>query len=85
MMAGVMHVDAMRKQRNLYPCATALPLSPELRIRRCSYTIGFGAPRRMMENRSKTAALISGAMAPPRARSFRDNGEAVRRAKILMK
>jgi hypothetical protein len=31
MMAGVMHVDAMRKQRNLYPCATALPLSPELR------------------------------------------------------
>jgi hypothetical protein len=22
-----MHVDAMRKQRNLYPCATASPLS----------------------------------------------------------
>lgn len=27
MMAGVMHVDAMRKQRNLYPCAAASPLS----------------------------------------------------------
>jgi hypothetical protein len=67
MMAGVMHVDAMHKQRNLYPCATALPLSPELRVRRCSYTIGFGAPRRMTENRSKTAALISGGMAPAKS------------------
>ena len=27
MMAGIMHVDAMRKQRNLYPCAAASPLS----------------------------------------------------------
>jgi hypothetical protein len=39
----------------------------------------------MMENRGKTAARISGAMAPPRARFFWDDGEAVRRAKILMK
>src|SRR5712675_1951120 len=46
----------------------------ELRSRRCGCTTGFGAPRRMMENRGKTAARISGAMAPPRARSFWDDG-----------
>jgi hypothetical protein len=89
MMAGVMHVDAMRKQRNLSPCATASPLSygtakPAVqshhRLRRASKDDGEQGQDSGANQRCNGAAKSA-----PSGMTAKPDGQAVRRAKILMK
>jgi len=83
MMADIMHVDVMREQRNGHPWVTASPLSLGNGF---AVIAGGASPTVQLHRRLRRAvvrgARVSGAIAPPTARSTakplrRDYGKAV--------